>query len=344
MIALLYALLSSVALAATAVECPQVDILGSIGGQLLLTFSNSADGQPVSACRVDPAGHLIPIAPPIAGNFAGVNWGVDSSEIMLSACDPQRSPRSRCHVERTTIDGALLRTYPDLPVEAFEEPDGRLSPGGVGTPARMSPTGEYIAAPANGRSPALLRASDGKQIVGLGSEYSEASWSPDGRRLAFTASPDPGRSTLEESQVFIYELASGGRTQLTHLPPESHRAWWNPFASPVIRLPLVAGLSWARRADVIAFYLVPDRGVFLVDSQGKELHRLGGLEGRCWRMTQLSADAQRLLYLSSSRPEWCLLNGGDEVRVVNADGSDDRAVIRVRDPRYVITDLDWWTD
>jgi hypothetical protein len=343
MFAFLYALLS-VPLSATPLACPQLDIRGSIGGQLVLTFSDTADGQPAFACRVDSAGNVISIAGPAVGNFTGVNWGADSSEIMLSACDPARAPRPRCHVERTRIDGTLLRTYPDLPVQDFEEPDGRQSPGGVGTPARVSPTGEYIAAPANGRSPALLRAGDGKQIAGLTDGYSEASWSPDGRHLAFTASPDPGRSTLEESQVFIYDLASGSRSQLTHFPPESRRSWWNPFAPPLVRLPMVAGLSWARRADVIAFYVVPDRGVFLVDSQGKELHRLSGLEGRCWRLPQLSGDGQHLLYVSSSRPESCLLNGGDEIRITGAGGSDDHVVIRLRDPRYVITGLDWWTD
>ncbi len=257
MCALLFALLLSVPRAASSVECPQVDIRGSIGGQLVMMFSNGADAQPAIACRVDPAGRLIPISPPAAGNLAGVNWGADSSEIMLSACDPLRAPRPRCHVERTTIEGVLLRTYPDLPVQEFEEPDGRLSPGGVGTPARVSPTGEYIAAPANGRSPAILRASDGQQIAALTNGYSEASWSPDGRRLALTASPDPERSTLEESQVFVYDVASGGRVQLTHFPPESRRSWWNPFAPPVVRLPLVAGIQLrrsSRRADALPRY------------------------------------------------------------------------------------------
>jgi hypothetical protein len=144
--------------------------------------------------------------------------------------------------------------------------------------------------------------------------------------------------------VFLYDLASGEESQLTHFEPKDYRSWWNPFAKPLIRRPLVAGLSWARRADIILFYLVPDRGVFLWNSKGEELRRLKGLEGECWRQTQLSADGQRIMYLSATQPGLCLLNGGDEIRVVNSDGSDDHVAIRLRDDQRVITAIDWWTD
>jgi len=199
------------------------------------------------------------------------------------------------------MDRGLLRTYPDLPVAEFREADGRLTPGGTTGPARVSPNGELLAAAANGRCPALIRMSDGKYITGLSEGQSTYAWSPEGTRLAYTRSPGATRSALQESQLFIYDVQSGEDMQVTHFPPKDYRAWWNPFGRPSVHYPLVSGVSWARRANLILFYVAPDRGVFLWSAEGREVNRIDDLHGECWRMTQLSADGRRVLYLSSTR-------------------------------------------
>lgn len=83
---------------------------------------------------------------------------------------------------------------------------------------------------------------------------------------------------------------------------------------------------------------------YLLNLDNRELGRIKGLDRKCLRLTQLSADGQRVLYLSASRPDLCALAVQDEVRLTDADGRNDRVVLRTDDAHYVITDVDWWSD
>lgn len=332
-----------VAAIVSALSCPSVDVQAALEGRLLITFAKRRVPTAPFACVLDQ-GELKPSPEAMYGEFQQIDWGVDSSELLISACDPNRSGRARCHLERVSLDGRRIRTYPDLPVTDFQEADGRLTPGGMTGPARVSPTGEVFAARANGRSPALIQTGDGKYITGLTTDYSSYAWSPDGKQLAYTRAPGMERGPLQESQLFIYDIESGNDEQLTRFSPEDYRPWWNPFATPSIRYPLVSGVSWARNANVILFYVTTGRGVFEWRPDGTEIARIFDLVGRCWRLTQLSADGRRILYLSSTRRDLCLLNGGDQVRLVDADGSNDHVVLQASGENELITDIDWWTE
>lgn len=331
------------ALVSLMLPCPTVDLPALVEGRLLITFAKPGVATSPVACLLNRA-ELRPLPAPRHGKLLGVDWGLTANELLLSACDLHTAANAQCHIERVSLDGWLLRTYPDLPVTDFQEPDGRLTPGGMTGPARVSPTGELLAARANGRSPALIQMSDGKYVTGLTRDYSTYAWSPDGKQLAYTRAPGAERGPLQESQLFLYDIQSGRDVQITHFPPKAYRPWWNPFAKATIDYPLVSGVSWARRANMILFYVAPDRGVFLWRPDGTEINRIDDLRGDCWRLTQLSADGRHVLYLSSTRRDLCLLNGGDVVRVVDVDGSRDHVVLRTRAESDVIVDVDWWTD
>lgn len=327
--------------AVMSLECPELKLRESVPGRLLVTIAPRGDPGTRRVCLLE-GGHVSGLALTTPGQLGAVDWGPNSDQLFVSFCNPERGPQTRCPIALMTIGGQLIRTYPDEASPAFIEPDGRWTHWVFDGP-RPSPDGTTLAVSVSGHH-MLLRLDDGAHITSLPEGACERAWSPDGIRLAYTRGSGPHAGCATETQLFLYDLSSGVETQLTHFEPKEYRPWWNPFARPVVRPPLVAGLSWARRADIILFYLPPDRGVFLWNAAGEEIRRLRGLEGECWRQTQLSADGQQILYLSATRPELCLLNGGDEIRIVNSDGSGDHAAIQLRDNQYVITSVDWWTD
>jgi Tol biopolymer transport system component len=322
-------------------ECPEIQMSMPVPGHVLVTTTSKENPEESRTCLISQSStSSIPL--PTLGQSSHVSWGPNTDELFISFCNPGRGAHTRCPVALTAIDGRIIRTYPEDSAPAFVEPDGRWSPWELTRP-RPSPDGKTVALLVSGHS-MLMRLSDGTLSARLPIDICESAWSPDGTRLAYISGSGPHGGCSTETQVFLYELSTGGESQLTHFGPKDYRPWWNPFAKPVVRPPLVSGLSWARRADVILFYLLPDRGVFLWNSKGEELHRLKELRGLCSRQTQLSADGQRIMYLSATQPWLCSLNGGDEIRVVNSDGSDDHVAIRLRDDQRVITAIDWWTD
>lgn len=327
--------------AVMSLECPEIQLREPVPGRLLVTIAPRGDPATRRVCLIE-GGRVSGLSLTTPWQLGDVNWGPSSDQLFMSFCNPGRGPQTRCPIALMTIGGQVIRTYPDESSPAFVEPDGRWAHW-ILTGARPSPDGTTAALSVSGHQ-LLMRLSDGAYIANLPGGVCERAWSPDGTRLAYTRGSGPHAGCAVETQLFLYDLSSGVESQLTHFEPKEYRPWWNPFAMPVIRPPLVAGLSWARHNDVILFYLVPDRGVFLWNSEGRELHRIRRFGRDCWRRTQLSADGQRILYLSASRPDLCALAVEDEVRLVDADGHNDRVVARTDEQHDVITDIDWWTD
>lgn len=327
--------------AVMSLECPEIQLRESVPGRLLVTIAPRDDPATRRVCLIE-GDHVSGLSLTTPGKLGEVNWGPNPGQLFVSFCNPERGPQTRCPIALMTIGGQLIRTYPDDSSPAFAEPDGRWTHWVLGGP-RPSPEGKTMAVSVSGHH-MLMRLNDGAHIANLPEGACERAWSPDGTRLAYTRGSGPHAGCATETQLFLYDLSSGVETQLTHFEPKEYRPWWNPFATPVVRPPLVAGLSWARRSDALLFYLVPDRGVFLWNSAGRELGRLKRLGGSCWRLPQLSADGRHILYLSTSRPDLCALAAEDEVRLTNADGRNDRVVVRTDEAHYVITDVDWWSD
>jgi serine/threonine protein kinase len=76
-------------------------------------------------------------------------------------------------------------------------------------------------------------------------------WSPDGRRIAFAASP-PGRDNLPQRQIFSIDADGGGRTQLTSGPGPHTNPVWSPDGSWIAYLAQETSADWqvwAMRAD-----------------------------------------------------------------------------------------------
>jgi len=322
-------------------DCPEIEIKAPISGQVLVTTADTTNGRTHRVCILT-AESASRVELPTAGRLSSVLWGTTTTDLFVSFCNPDRGARNRCPIARISTSGQMIRTYPDETSPAFVEPDGRWSHWVMGEP-RPSPDGKMVIL-SGGAHSILMQLSDGATVATLPNYICEAAWSPDGTHLAYVRGTGRYVDCVSESQVFLYDVASQVELQFTHFEPKSYRPWWNPFATSVVRPPLVSGLSWARHADVILFYIVPDRGVFLWNSRGEPLHRIDELHGECWRQTQLSADGQRIMYLSSTEGGLCLMNGGDEIRIANSDGSGDHVVIRRRDDGLAITGVDWWTD
>lgn len=282
------------------------------------------------------------LAVTVTGQITAIDWGPNPDEVFVSFCDPERGPQARCPLALTTVDGQLIHTYPEPSSPALVETDGRWTNWLVSGP-RASPDGTNMAVSISGHH-RIVRLEDGVSVAELPPNACERVWSPDGRRVAYTRGSGSHPGCATETQVFLYDLVTSQEMQLTHFEAQVYRPWWNPFAEPIVRPPLVAGLSWARRGNVLLFNVVPDRGAWLMRPDGEKIGSIKRLEGECWRSTQLSADGHQIIYLSASRSDLCLANGGDEIRLVNDDGSNDRIVISTTDKNDVISDIDWMSD
>jgi len=301
--------------------------------QLLVTVGKSEPHVVPGVAYVVTSEGIFATPQPKVGTFAGIDWGARADEVLISASVAQHS--SAAHIEVMRLDGTLQRTHPSLPVKEFVEEDGRLTRGGANGPARTSADGMFVALAANERALAVLNYVTGAWILGVTRQANEFDWSPTGHTLAYTRPEEVGELAASTSQLFLYDVDSRQERQLTHFATAESQN------GKVKRKPLVAGVSWARRANLILFYNAPDRGLHVWTPDGEQVAFLSGLLGHCWRKTQLSADGQHIFYLSSSLPKLCALNGGDEIRRVNIGGSDDRVIVRA-EPGYVIYDFDLW--
>ncbi len=318
-----------------------VRLLKPLAGYLLLTVGSQTDIGSSTAFFV-ANGSVRPAPTPKLGTFRSIDWGRSPEEVLATACEGMVRREVRCHIERLTVDGELLQTYPKVPVAEFVEPDGRLTPGDMEGPARISSDGQLLALYANGRKPAFVAADTGQYISGMRVGHSEYAWSPTGHRLAYTRSPS-GSDSVHDSQLFLLDFDSGSDRQLTYFPDKDHRRWWEFWLRPQMRPPLIAGLSWARRADVLLFFVIPDRGMYLWNPINAQLTELGNPKAKCWRRTQLSADAEQILYIAACRGPLSVLHQVDDVRVINVSSGDDQAVLSVGGDSTIV-DADWWTE
>jgi hypothetical protein len=328
-------------LAAAIVGCPPIERSGTIPGRLVVTFASANNSTAPVACVLDE--QTLTPAPRVGdGELQAAYWGRSKDDLLLSTCS-SGGLAPTCRLEHVALDGRVLGTYPAAAVASMEEPDGRRNAGGITGPASVSANGQWLAADGYGHSPAVLLMRDGSYVAGLSGEHSSFAWGPSGAAIAYTRSPDPNHSALQESQLFVYDVDTRDERQLTNFLPSKSKPWWNPFADPVLTNPIVAGVSWARRANLIGFYLAQQGEAFVWTPDGKPVGRPIRPRGRCWRGTRLSADAQTLLYLSSTDAGLCLRNAGNEVRIANTDGTSDRVLLSVHGDD-AITNVDWWSE
>ncbi|MEV2269769.1 S9 family peptidase [Nonomuraea africana] len=162
----------------------------------------------------------------------------------------------------------------------------RLTGGPRDLAPRWSPDGRTLAflRPVDGRPQLHLLPMDGGEPRALtGAAAGPALWSPDGRRLAFTAphgEPDPDApvvaDTLEykadgagllrgvRSHVFVVDVATGERTQLTDGDFHAGQPAWSPDGE---QLAFVTGMEEDRD-------LTPAGAVYTVGIDGAEPKRL----------------------------------------------------------------------
>jgi len=189
----------------------------------------------------------------------------------------------------------------------------------------------------------IIRMADGETIAEIGPVSNDYVWGPDGGSIAFTRSPTPLRGAMQETQLFIHDLRTGNDRQLTHFPAKDYRPWWQPFSPPLLRYPIVTGVSWAPRANIIGFYVAPDRELHIWNPDGYEIKKIT-LEGNCFRDTQLDTDGQRVMYIDPSSAGRCLDHAWDQIRLANLSTGDDRIIVDVNDENVAIEKIYWATD
>ena len=137
-----------------------------------------------------------------------------------------------------------------------------------------------------------LDGSGRKRVTSSRMNEFDASWSPDGRRLAFRAAPAgmPGTSSLAD--IFIINADGSGRKNLTHNPRLGN---WSP--------------AWSPHGKQIA-YAAAGPDVWIMRADGSRARRLtrGGGEYPAW-----SPDGRRIVFMSSR-------SGDYEIYVINVDG------------------------
>lgn len=303
-------------------------------GNLLVTVGRvEAERHPGTAYIFKPEGPRR-VPEPTVGTFSQACWGVDATELLLTSFQKEPSPTT--HVELLRLDGTLQQAYPSLPVQDFVESDGRITRGGAAGPVRVSHDGRFLALPANGRGLTIMERATAKWVMAVAKEARDYDWAPASHVLAYSGA-EGGKSALIETQIFLYDVDTGQERQLTRFPPSALPGGTQK------REPLLVGVSWARKANVILFYNVPNRGIFVWTPEGQQVAFLANLTGECSRMTRISADGKRILYLSSDDFGLCLLNGGNSIRSINVDGTNDHAIVTAS-KGHVILDFDWRED
>jgi len=315
--------------------------LAPLPGALLLTVQNVNSRD--RAAFIASSGQLKRAPTPTAGALISINWGRDTSEIMIQACSDEKGVEARCHIERMSIAGELRQTYPSTLGTNFIEADGRVTAGNVTGPARISADGELLVLGAYERQPAFLDAATGQFLSGMNVGHCEYAWSPEGHVLAYTRSPSTEHTTLTSSQLFLLDFDTGIETQLTFFPDVDVRPWWDFWSNPHTLPAMVAGISWARKANTVLFFARRSGGTYLWNATSRATVRIPDPSSTCWRRTQLSTDGQQILFISSSTAMGCLLNVDDEVRITRVDESSNDTLLRATGDT-TIYDIDWWTD
>ncbi len=186
-------------------------------------------------------------------------------------------------------------------------------------------------------------------------------WSPDGTRIAFIS------DRTGHPEIFVMNADGSGVTQLTNSP---EAGWWTPLSwSPDgTRLALArVPVNFPNDREGVEIYLVNADGsgtafvtqnrfndftpkwspdgqriafiglryttsvLYTINLDGTGLLTLGVSGGRNADLHDWSPDGRRLAYFSVSRLRYG--DYGDEIRIVNADGSDEKVILTLDKPR-----------
>jgi dipeptidyl aminopeptidase/acylaminoacyl peptidase len=184
---------------------------------------------------------------------------------LVQASDPQVAPDGGCIVyTRTTADRQSRQTTSHLWLCDIDGGNQRqlTYAGQRNSSARWAPDGQALAfvsdrVPKSGLFVLPLTGGEAREITHHRQAIADPAWSPDGRWLAYTTQVDPdnpteaeppagaaprvrvtrrldykydGRGYLNDArqQVFVVEVASGARRQVTDGPADHQRPTWSP--------------------------------------------------------------------------------------------------------------------
>jgi len=326
--------------------CSHLHSSGSIPGRVLIVLSDRGQPPQRRACvvsRTQVTGVSLPHGDELAGAtiFVGGSWGSLPDQVFLVFCSSNTDPRRYCRVVLSTLSGHFIRRYPDSTATDIADPDGRLRRLVFGGP-RISPVGDLLAVQFED-TVQVLRVADSVTVRGIQPASMDYVWSPDAKEIAYTRAPITHRGTTDESQLFLHDLRTRTDRQLTHLEPKDFRPWWKVFAPPLFRNPVVSGVTWASRANIIGFYVAGELELHLWNPDGNEIKAVP-LEGKCFRDTHLDPNAESVMYLDASSAERCLSHAWDQIRLANLKTGKEQVVVALRDNDLGIEEIDWAFD
>jgi len=183
-------------------------------------------------------------------------------------------------------------------------------------------------------------------------------WSPDGSRLTWGPSPNPARppEDFREGDVYTASAAGGDVRRITTDGRPKSPPVWSPTAQRLLYSELVLGSpicswelfsarddssqpvqitgtpgcsrnmqpSWSPSGSSIAFVRTTDSdsAIYVIHPDGTELHRVAEVYGASAGEPAWSPDGFRIAYTNAEHRN--SRYGGQEVFVVNADGSGER--------------------
>jgi Tol biopolymer transport system component len=215
-------------------------------------------------------------------------------------------PPGARRVQIVGLDGASLRSVPNLPPDAFD--------------VELSPDGRTIAFASiqSGASQIYSMGIDGSGLRPLTHDRLSAfgpTWSPDGRSIAYTGS---ARGTLD---IYAVPATGGGRVRYTNDPGiDELQPSWSPdgsrimFAAPVAR----GAASW-----------LPGQGIRVLKiASGRITQVTSGADS----MPEWSPRGDRMAFLRQPDP----VMGGyrNKLMVARVDGTDARTLVTMRFIRF----------